>query len=166
MAVWGLPTSQLRSKLSAPLEPYVIQSGLWHSWDMFSPDPLSINFRLEAEILFKDGTTNHWEFPRMEKLGYWQRFQKERYRKWRDRVRQDNYAAVWQDTCRYIARVHNLNPENPPTRVTLIRRWQPIPRPTLVPGTTRTIDFQPIPDDYPLTVSYRFITYAVSPQDL
>ena len=133
---------------------------------MFSPDPSTVNFRIEAEILFKDGTTNWWEFPRMETLGYGERFQKERYRKWRDRIRQDAYAAVWDDTCRFIARLHHANPGNPPTRVSLIRRWQPIPRPARVPGTNRAMDFQPLPNSYELTSSYRFRTYEVAPQDL
>src|SRR5262245_33332305 len=82
MAIWGLPGSTFRYFFSQPIEKYVIETGLWHSWDMFSPDPLAINFNVKAEILYQNGLFRIWTFPRMEKLGYWARFQKERYRKW------------------------------------------------------------------------------------
>src|SRR3954470_14934396 len=68
MLVWGLPGSAFRSLLAKPVENYVIYWGLWHSWDMFSPDPLSLNFLVDAQITYQDGSTRIWEFPRMEKL--------------------------------------------------------------------------------------------------
>src|SRR3954465_5465996 len=98
MATWGLPTSPFRTRLVQKIEDYVIYSGLWHSWDMFSPDPLSLNFRIQAQIIYQNGSTKMWDFPQMEKLGLWERFQKERYRKWAERVRQDAYAGIWDDT--------------------------------------------------------------------
>ena len=158
MAVWGLPGSNFRTVFARPIERYVIYWGLWHSWDMFSPDPLSLNFNLEAEIIFADGSMRTWEFPRMEQLSLWKKFQMERYRKWRERVRQDAYVAVWPDTCRWIARRFN-NPANPPRQITLIRRWGQIPPP--IPG-----DFQPMPKGFTTPSSYRFVTYDVKPEDL
>src|SRR3954469_688867 len=77
------------TRLVQKIEDYVIWSGLWHSWDMFSPDPLSLNFNVQAFITYADGVTETWDFPRMDKMGLWEKFQKERYRKWRERVRQD-----------------------------------------------------------------------------
>src|SRR5207253_2523469 len=100
MAIWGMPGSTFRYFLSRPITTYVLDIGLWHSWDMFSPDPLAINFNLEAEILYQNGQVKTWTFPRMEKLGYWERFQKERYRKWRERVRLDMFSMIWDDTAR------------------------------------------------------------------
>ena len=132
---------------------------------MFSPDPLSVNFRVSAEVVFRDGSTKSWEFPRMEKLGLGERFQKERYRKWRERVRQDVYAGIWDDTCRYIARLFR-NPANPPVRVILIRYWQPIPPPRITAGKRKPDDFQPVPDHYDLNFNYRFKFYDVKPGDL
>ena len=158
MAVWGLPGSKFRNTLVRPIEDYVIWPGIWHSWAMFSPDPLSINFNVEAEITFEDGTSTTWVFPRMEELGIWERFRKERFRKWRERVRQDSYRVLWEDTSRYIARLHN-NPTNPPVGVVLVREWAQIPPP--VKG-----DFQPIPEKYALTNQYRFSYYTVKKEDL
>ena len=170
MAAWGLPGSSFRTGLVQPVQDYVIQTGLWHSWDMFSPDPLSVNFRVEAEITYADGSKGIWEFPRMEEFGMWQRFQKERYRKWRERVRQDAFGTVWTDTTRYIARLHN-NPTNPPKRIALIRRWEPITPPYMLLNTTNMAaskmrDYQPMPKEWPMRFNYRFKEYEVSPEDL
>lgn len=170
IAVWGLPGSRFRSALTEPVEDYVIEMGLWHSWAMFAPDPLSVNFTVEAEVTFADGTSTLWEFPRMEKLGLWEKYHKERFRKWRERVRQDAHNNIWNDTTRFIARKFN-NPTNPPTRVVLIRRWAPIPPPDMLinpndPGKPKIKDFQPMPDEYTFVHQYRFKHYEVRPEDL
>ncbi len=165
MAVWGLPGSNFRFQLTRPVNAYVIWSGLWHSWDMFSPDPLSMNFDIEAQITYQNGMARTWVFPQMGKLSYAQRFQKERYRKWRERVRMDIYSGVWDDTARYIARL-NDTPTNHPVQVALIRRWEPIPPPVTVPHTKVVQDYQPMirPLAYPF--KYHFKIYDVQRGDL
>jgi hypothetical protein len=164
---WGMPGWNLRQALIQPVEPYVLKLGLWHSWDMFSPDPLAVNFHLEAHITYADGSVRIWEFPRMEKLGYWERYQKERFRKWRERVRQDVYAVVWDDTARYVARLNNNNPANPPRQVVLMRHWGPIPPPEPVArGKRKLRDYQPIAEEYPMPFNFRFHFYDVQPEDL
>ena len=153
-----------RSYMVEPVRDYVTQAGLWHSWDMFSPNPLSVNFNVEAHIDFGDGSKKVWTFPRMERLGMWERFQKERFRKWRERVRQDSYRNVWDDTCRFIARLHD-SPTNRPVRVSLVRQWAAIPPPKIERGKS-LLDYQPIPNDYELTLNFQFKQYIVQPEDL
>lgn len=166
MAFWGLPASRFRNYMVRPVVDYVMSLGLWQSWDMFAPDPLSINYSLHAQVFFKDGSLKVWEFPRMEKLGLWDRYQKERYRKWRERVRQDIYSSIWDDTARYIARLHN-NPTNPPTRVILVREWESIAPPQFKSGTFKMKDYQPMPKRFEsLKYSFRFKFYDVTPRDL
>jgi hypothetical protein len=165
IVIWGLPSSRFRYVMTQPVQSYVLQTGLWQSWDMFSPEPLSLNFTVEAHIRFRDGSTNVWEFPRMEKLGIWERFQKERYRKWRERIRQDSYGIAWNDTARFVARLHN-NPANPPVKVTLVRHWQAITPPALRPGTLDAKDYQPIAKDPDFKFNFRFKEYDVKPEDL
>jgi hypothetical protein len=163
MALWGMPGSTFRYWLSVPISDYVLYTGLWHSWDMFSPDPLAVNFTLDAEILYQSGLTRIWTFPRMEKLGYFERFQKERYRKWRERVRLDVFSMIWDDTARYIARLNDM-PANHPVRVTLVRRWQPIPIPIVREGSPQ--EYQPMIAEPAFAFNYHFKAYDVKPGDL
>lgn len=158
LGAWGMPASGFRNLIARPFEKYILKFGFWHVWDMFAPIPLKMNFDLDAKLEFRDGSVRLWQFPRMEELGMVERFRKERFRKWRERVRLDDYSVVWPDTCRYIARMHN-NPTNPPTRISITRHWAPIPLP--VKG-----DYQPIPKSYPMPSSYTFTVYDVQPEDL
>ena len=128
--------------------------------------PLAINFNLKAEITYQNGFVRTWTFPRMEKLGYWERFQKERYRKWRERVRMDMYSMVWDDTARYVARL-NDTPTNHPVQVSLIREWQPIPMPMNLPGKNEASDYQPMISGNPaFTFNYHFHFYNLRRDDL
>ena len=121
--------------------------------------PLTVNFRCEAEITYQDGLIKTWDFPRMEKLSLLGRIPAERYRKWAERVRLDSYEIVWDDTARYIARLNNTQPTNPPVLIALTRVWSAIPPPR--PG-----DYQPIPKEFELTNRYTFHAYGVLPEDL
>lgn len=166
MAFWGLPGSGFRGYMIDPVREYVLKSGLWHSWDMFSPDPISVVYRVHAQIHYGNGEMDLWEVPRMEKLGYMERYQKERYRKWRERIRIDAYAATWDDISRYIARLHN-NPTNPPKQIVLVREWDSVAPPKFKPGTFEMKDYQKMPKDYDyLKYSFRFKFYDVQPGDL
>ncbi len=81
-------------------------------------------------------------------------------------MRQDAYAPVWDDTARYIARLHNVA-TNRPVRVILVRQWEPIPAPETEPGQFRFKDYQQMPANFDnLKFSYRFNYYDVKPQDL
>jgi hypothetical protein len=95
--------------------------GLWQTWKVFAPDPKDWNVYMSAIITLQDGTTKTWEFPRMEKLGFWERMKQERFRKWaNDSVNDEKNSVVWFDTARYIAR-QNYDPSNPPVAVTIVR---------------------------------------------
>ncbi|HEX7861336.1 MAG TPA: hypothetical protein VF773_13470 [Verrucomicrobiae bacterium] len=166
MVFWGMPASRFRAYMTDPINEYVIKTGLWHSWDMFSPDPISMIYRVHAQIHYRDGNMDFWEFPRMEKLGYLERSQKERWRKYRERIRQDAYGVAWDDAARYVARLHN-NPTNPPKQIVLVREWDSIPPIQFKPGTFDYKPFQKMPKGYDyLKYSMRFRFYDVTPGDL
>lgn len=157
--VWTLPNGALRNHLAPHIEKYMLASALWQNWEMFSPSPQTINFHLDAEVTLRDGDRRTWIFPRMEHLGYFERYQKERYRKWRERIRQDSYASVWPDTARFIIRSFNDDPANPPVRISLARHWADIPPP-------KAAHHQPIPSSYLHGNHYTFFNYEVLPGDL
>jgi hypothetical protein len=157
---WSMPSnSPIRTELVRWITPYMHWTGLWQSWAMFAPDPIQINAYLEALITFRDGTHSTWTFPRMDKLGYFDRYIQERYRKWSsDYVRLDAYSFIWADTARYIARRHN-HPMNPPVEIKLKRYWMEIPP----PQTSST--YQPWYKEYPPDHSYIFFIYLPRQED-
>jgi hypothetical protein len=89
---------------NALVGPYFRWIGLFQSWDMFSPLPKRRNSYLEATVIFSDGTTGFWTFPRMDRMSYAERYAKERYRKFEESLVEDKYSDTWPDVARHVAR--------------------------------------------------------------
>jgi hypothetical protein len=123
---WAIPFANPLTALSrSAVRPYFLWAGLFQSWDMFSPLPKSSNIYVEAIVLYEDGDTRNWAFPRMELLNLKDRYFKERYRKFVENLSDDAHAELWPDAARFIARVNS----NRPARVKmvfLVRRWSAI----------------------------------------
>jgi len=153
-AMWGLPNGPFRKEMVKPVAWYILNLGLWHGWGMFAPKALDVNYDVRAQVKYHDGSTAEWIAPRMQELSLWEKAPKERYRKWRERIRTVEYSSVWDDTSRWIARQMNTKPNNPPVEVKLTKYWSPIPPPNLKQ------DYQP-----PLgeVVYINTQTYAVTP---
>lgn len=138
------------------IRPYMFWTGLFQKWDMFAPDPSKINNYVGAVVTFRDGSSHLWLFPRMETLGYTAKYFKERYRKYaNDNLRLDENAALWPDAARYIARVNNSRPSDPPATISLVRYWSFVPPP----------DPNGIEQNGPWQ-QYTFYRYQVTPGDL
>jgi hypothetical protein len=107
------------------VRPYFLWSGLFQSWDTFAPMPKATNSYLEAIILYKDGSTLIWSFPRMELLSLTDRYVQERHRKFVESVLDDKNSAIWPDVARYVARLNSHDAERP-QKVMLVVRWSDI----------------------------------------
>lgn len=62
----------------------------------------------------------------MERLNFFVKIPKERYRKFFDDNAAFNLPVVWADMARYIARINYDSVDNPPVMVSLIRYWSMI----------------------------------------
>jgi hypothetical protein len=152
---WCIPLdSPLIANFRDVIRPYMLWSGLFQGWDMFAPSPRNINSHLEAVVIYKNGLTHTWKFPRMEKLGFPERDFKERYRKFAENVQNDANSALWPDVARRITRL-NGDASNPPALVLLVRYWSEI-KP---PGAGGAYHPQPWHANI-------FFEYIVQPQDL
>jgi hypothetical protein len=151
---WSLPlVNPLTMAVRNAIRPYFLWSGLFQSWDTFSPSPKTVNSYVTAVVLFKDGNTRNWEFPRMEQISLTQRYSKERYRKFVENLKDDTNAALWPDAARYVARRNNTGP-SPVRMVLLVRHWSDI-----VPRNDDS--YTPAPWD-----AHLFYGYTVQPGDL
>jgi hypothetical protein len=125
------PTESVQ-KVRAKIGKYFYPTGLWQRWDMFAPDPPAYNGYLEAEVTLRDGRRVVWPFPRMRRLDLFQRYLKERYRKWgQERVWREGHPdpVIATAAARYIAR-QAAPPDNPARTVELVGYRTPIPRPS------------------------------------
>lgn len=132
----------------------MLWSGLFQSWDTFAPEPKSVNSYIEALVVFKDGSTSTWKFPRMEQLSLTERYYRERYRKFVEVLQQSSHSALWPDISRYIARLNNKHASNPPEIVILVEHRSAI-------GPYTEGPYRPEPSHARI-----FFEYNVKPEDL
>jgi hypothetical protein len=135
------------------VRPYLLWSGLFQAWDMFSPMPKATNTYLQAVIIYKDGSTQMWDFPRMELLTLTQKYSKERYRKFVEILLDQNNAALRPDVARYVARLPGIREKNP-QQVWLMVKWS-----NILPNGDGTYTRTPLDQDV-------FFRYDVQPGDL
>jgi hypothetical protein len=156
---WAVPFSNPLIAMCRDLvRPYFQWAGLFQSWDMFSPVPKLANSYMEALVIYEDGNTRNWKFPRMELLNWKDRYSKERYRKFVEILQDEKNAAYWPDAARFIARVNNDRPVHV-KMVLLIRYWSAInPRPA---GAAVNGSYKPAPWD-----EHVFYALPITPGDL
>lgn len=118
---WAMPVnSPLFAVVNEMTRPYLLWTGLFQSWDMFAPDPIKTNTYVKAVVITQNHHVHVWSFPRMDQLGFGQRYQKERYRKFVEDMLREQNAALLPDVVKHIARFYN-DPADPPQKVLLIK---------------------------------------------
>ena len=106
--------------------------GLWQAWDMFSPDPRTDDICVEMRCTDLDGTVDRRMLTDMVAMGYSERWQKDRWRKYfNDHLRLDVEHRLWQPFAEYAVR--RLREEgHDPVKIELVRWWRPC-EPTVRP---------------------------------
>lgn len=129
IGLWLMPTSSSRDLLIGPVKPLIVYLGLWQNYRVFAPKPKNVNADFEAAVTFDDQSETVWKYPRMEELSFFEKIQKERYRKFianaiKMRILQPGLA-------RFAARqVQNSDTEGrKPVWVKLVRHSANIPKP-------------------------------------
>lgn len=108
----------------SPLRYYLLTTGVWQSWDMFAPNPSNVDFWGDAEVLYEDGTSERYPYPRMYELPILEKYVKERFRKFFERAGDDGYRFMWPVFAQRVAYEMDKHPGNPPVRVKLYRYRQ------------------------------------------
>src|SRR6476661_7820672 len=98
MFCWSMPfQSAPFATIRELTDRYVYFCGLWQSWDMFAPEPVSQLRRMDAKICFRDGSERTWEFFDSSSAGTIERWRKERHRKWaHENLRLDSNKRLWE----------------------------------------------------------------------
>jgi hypothetical protein len=123
---WTMPVNLFPPKLvidrvaGTPL----LLLGLWQAWDMFSPDPRTADICVEMRCTSRDGTTDRRMLTDMVAMGYPERWQKDRWRKYfNDHLRMDDEHVLWQPFAEYAARRLREEGDDPAT-IELVRWWR------------------------------------------
>lgn len=135
-----------------PLSAYLHTSGTWQYWDMFAPDPSNVDLYADAEVEFRDGSKSIVGYPRMYELNLFDKYLKERYRKYYERAGSLEFAYLWPGFAVQMARKAAKDPANPPIGVTLRKHSLRI----VPPG-------EPQPTEYSVE---RYFHYVLQPGDL
>jgi hypothetical protein len=100
---------------------YIVRlAGIESQWGVFAPNPRSTSLKIEGRVAFEDGSTATWHLPEGARVGANLRYY--RWRKWLERVRSDDFRALWEPTCQWIASLYE-DVDSPVERVQLVRRF-------------------------------------------
>jgi hypothetical protein len=123
---WTMPVELFPPKrILDPMSlPFMRACGLWQSWEMFSPDPRRDDIRVEVRFVNRDGTSHRLMLTAMNAMGYGERVQKERWRKYfNDHLRLDDERRLWQPFAEFVVRALR-NEGQDPASIELVRWWR------------------------------------------
>lgn len=171
-----LPKSPLQSRLIALVSPLTQAFNLSQNWKLFSPDLREINFCSHAVVEFADGTTKLYEFPRLEQMGIFDAYRRQKLCKlFQDSMPWPDFSLFWADVGRFIARANfdrsDLSDRsdqsdrsdrsdsvlNTPVQVSLSYNWVPV---------SDMDHFEKQPDLKEPNRRFTFFVYRVKPEDL
>ena len=127
MLALNLPSSEIRRWVSYVGRPFAKVTSLEQAWTVFAPDPRNIRLLVSGRVTFADGTTTMW--PGIDRGDpFFDQYRTHHWLKWAEWIGQDPFAGLWRSAAGWVAREY-ATPAHRPVRVTLIRRWRPIPPP-------------------------------------
>jgi hypothetical protein len=113
-----LPDSAIEDEIGGSANEIIRMVASEQSWGVFAPNPRSTSLRLEGRVYFEDGSMRVWTVPEGPRVLANLRFY--RWRKWLERVRDDDYQSIWKPTAAWIATQYE-DEDSPVERVELVR---------------------------------------------
>ncbi len=131
LLAWNLPLSELRRMTEPFSQPYVNATGLTQTWNLFAPDPLTRTRRLEARILYTDGSSATWQAP----VGgaVFGQYRTYRWYAQMARLRYDASSPRWEPFANWVIRAHDHGGRMP-AEIELVRHWRDVAPPGGGPG--------------------------------
>ncbi len=155
--IWLLPDSVFKEKATLLIGPVLSSLCLEQRWTMFAPEVRNTNVNCTALVSFEDGSSKYYECPRMDLMGVYERFCRQKLNKtFLDGWERPNYRGFHPYLARFVARC-NINPQNQPKMISLIMNWGAIP------GIDHWVSRKEVPDN---TQRDTYFVYKVQPEDL
>ena len=160
----------------SPVQLYLLATGMWQSWDMFSPNPANADIYGDADVIFKNGDVATYHYPRMYATGLVEKYEKERYRKFFEHAGSDQDPYLYPYFAQRIMYLTPHDASNPIVKVLLKRHWYDIPKPLTFDQYSQdlwdsvskgkvgiNVLFPPSPQIPSSYNSYTYYTYVVPP---
>jgi hypothetical protein len=125
--VWIMPFSPLKQSAMPLFMNYMIPTGLWQGWSMFSPDPQRETVTLETEVIDKLGMRHVFEFPKVADLPWWRKLPRFRHSKFASNLFSTEFVLQREFTARHAVRQLGLPASAFPVHATLYYQVQDPP---------------------------------------
>ena len=123
--LWNLPPGVPRDTVRPVAGRILLPLGLDQDWALFAPDPRGFSVGVYARVTHADGRVTLWVPPHNGLLVA--PYRTYRWQKYVERLRADDYSALWEPTARWVARQAGRDVR----QVVLVRTF----RDAAVPGT-------------------------------
>ena len=100
--LWNLPPGRPRDAVRPTVGTVVQGLGLEQDWALFAPDPRGFGVGVHATVTHRDGRVETWAPPHNGVV--LSPYRTYRWQKYVERLRADDYAALWEPTARWVAR--------------------------------------------------------------
>lgn len=124
---WSMPEGRFpfKTQVNSVVTRGMFFLSLVQRWDMFAPDPRNEDIFIEVFYKNRDGSEHRIPLSRMPLLGYVERMQRERWRKYfNDHAQFEHNKELWRPLVEFVAR--RLRDEGQdPANIKLIRWWRP-----------------------------------------
>lgn len=140
LLVQNLPESVVRRDLGT-FETGLHNGGYDQDWSVFSPDPRAQNLSVRATLTYPGGATATWQVPKGSPLT--SAYRDYRWQKLQERLVVNDFAALWEPTCRWLVDTKTRNGRHA-VKVVLSRRTQvvvPIDQPQRPQAWTTQVFF-------------------------
>jgi len=101
---WNLPAGRPHNRAVRALGSVTQGLGLEQDWALFAPDPRGFGVSVHATLTYADGHTRRWDPPHNGVL--LAPYRTYRWQKYVERLRADDYANLWDPTCRWLIRTY------------------------------------------------------------
>lgn len=126
---WSMPSGiPFASASNHFFGPALRFSGLWQSWDMFAPTPANEDVYVTVNARYPGGGVQTHNISQMSAMGYYERYSKERWRKWASEyLRTEQNRSMWEPAARFFAKKYSTDYPTPISEIELVRHWKSIP---------------------------------------
>ena len=129
VVLWLLPHCPIQAACLETVAYYIMPLGFWHSWTMFSPDPMRDTMTLEADVVDRQGMRYGFSFPKQVDYSGWAAVPRFRHPKFAANLGAPELKFQRELAARHVVRQLDVAADAYPLSVNLIAQIRTSPPP-------------------------------------